>query len=156
MVIRTKCNKCSVTIRLDFGSLSKEEAIDVGQRMDGTPRECPGRHVELSGWWTLYGLEDAIHRAYDLGEGEEPEPVMTDKEYVEKLLGEGKDILDGGCNTVPEFNLPSIHDFRDLEHVGFGNFKSAAHLFLRLDSPRSTRYYERVPLKSVQPATLSA
>jgi len=144
MVIRTQCKKCGVTIRLDFGDLTKEEALAVAEKMDMTPRECPGQHVELSGVARMWSVLDAIHRAYDLGEGEQPEPVVTDREYVEGLLAEGKDIIDGGCNTVPELNLPRLHDFPDLDHIGFGNFRNATHLFLRCDSPRGSRFYERV------------
>jgi hypothetical protein len=156
MVIRTKCKKCGVAIRLDLGELTKDEALAAVAKMDGVPRECPGQHVELGGWRELYDLDDAIHRAYDLGEGEEAEPIITDKEYIEKLLADGKDIVDGGCNTVPELNLPRLHDFHDLDHVGFGNFKNATHLFLRRDSPNSTRFYERVPVDSAHPASIPA
>ena len=141
MVIRTQCKKCGVTIKLDFGSLTKEEALAVAEKMDCTPRECPGMHVELSGFRQLWSLDDAIHRAYDLGEGEEPTPVMTDREYVEDLLAEGKEVIDGGLNTVPELNLPRLHDFPNLDDMGFGDFKNTTHLFLRCDSPRGTRFY---------------
>ena len=145
MVVNTQCKKCGVTIRLDFGDMIKQEAIERAEEIDRTPRECPGGHVELSGMGTVcWGIQEAIHRCYDLGEGEEPEPVMSDKEYVEALLAEGKEIYDGGLNTVPELNLPSIHEFRHLEHMGFGNFQNATHLFLRCDSPSATRYYQRV------------
>lgn len=145
MVITTKCMKCGVTIKLDFGALTKDEALAVAERMDRTPRECPGQHVELSGMAQLWSVQEAIHRLYDLREGEEPQPISTDKEYVEKLLAEGKEIVDGGSMTVPDLNLPSIHDFKNLEHVGFGNFASDTHLFLRCDSPRATRFYSREP-----------
>lgn len=143
MVIQTTCQECGVAIRLDFGSLSREEAEQVAERMDNTPRECPGFHTELGGWKRLWNLDDAIHRAYDLGQGEEPKPVISDREHVEILLREGTDVIDGGLNTVPELSLPSLHDFKDLEHVGFGNFASSTHLFLRCDSPRGTRFYSR-------------
>ena len=156
MVIRTQCKKCGVTIRLDFGSLTKEEALAVAEKMDCTPRECPGQHVELGNWNHLWGITDAIHRAYDLGEGEEPTPVMTDREYVEDLLAEGKEIIDGCCNTVPELNLPDIHTFPDLDHIGFGNFKSKTHLFLRCDSPCGIRFYTREPAAIAQPASIPA
>ena len=150
MVIRTQCKKCGVTIRLDFGNLTKQEALAVAEKMDCTPRECPGQHVELGNWNHLWGITDAIHRGYDLGEGEEPTPVITDREYVENLLAEGKEVIDGGLNTVPELNLPRLHDFPDLEHMGFGDFKNATHLFLRCDSPRRTRFYSRVDTADVQ------
>ena len=158
MIIRTKCKKCGVTIRLDFGELTKEEALALAEKMDQTPRECPGMHVELGGLRQLWSLDDAIHRGYDLGEYEEPEPVLTDKEYVEKLLADGKDVIDGGLNTVPELNLPRLHDFHGLKHLGFGDFKSDTHLFLRCDSPRRTRFYMREPAAAPvsPPASISA
>jgi hypothetical protein len=93
----------------------------------------------------LWQLDDAIHRAFDLGEGEEAAPVPTDKEYVEGLLAEGRDVVDGGANSVPELGLPILQSFPDLVHLGFGDFRSATHLFVRCDSPRMTRFYERVP-----------
>ena len=144
MVVNTQCKKCGVAIRLDFGDITKEEAIKRADEMDRTPRECPGGHVELSAWNQLWSIEDAIHRAYDLGEGTDPEPVITDREYAEGLLAEGRDIVDGGANKGPELNLSSIHDVPDLEHMGFGNFKSVTHVFLRCDSPRGARFYDRV------------
>ena len=144
MVVNTQCMKCGVAVRLDFGDMTKEEAVKRADEMDRSPRECPGGHVELSGWKQLYSIEDAIHRAFDLGEGSSPGPVTADTEYVEGLLAEGRDIVDGGANKVPGLNLSSIHDFPGLEHMGFGNFKSVTHLFLRCDSPRGTRFYDRV------------
>ena len=156
MVIRTQCTKCGVTIKLDFGNLTKEEALAVAEKMDCTPRECPGQHMELGGISKLWSLDDAIHRAYDLGEGEEPEPVISDKEYVKGLLAEGKEIIDGGLNTVPELNLPRLHDFPNLDHMGFGDFKNTTHLFLRCDSPCGKRFYERLVLKSAHPTTIPA
>ncbi|MBE0556378.1 MAG: hypothetical protein IH628_04015 [Proteobacteria bacterium] len=156
MIIRTKCKKCGATIRLDFGNLTKEEALAAAEKMDRTPRECPGMHMELGDFRQLWSLDDAIHRAYDLGEGEEPELVITDKEYVEKLLAEGRDVIDGGLNTVPELHLPRLHDFPGLDHIGFGDFKNATHLFLRCDSPQGTRFYSREAITSAQPASIPA
>ena len=146
MIVKTQCKKCGAVIRLDFGTMTKEQAVAAVDKMDQTPRECPGQHVELSGWRALYDLENAIHRAYDLGEGEESLPVMTDRKYVESLMSAGKEVIDGGLDTVPELSLPRLHDFSGLEHIGFGNFRSTTHLFLRCDSPQGTRFYERVPV----------
>ena len=50
MVVKTKCRKCGVTIRLDFGDMTKEQALTRTEEMDQSPRECPGRHVELGNW----------------------------------------------------------------------------------------------------------
>lgn len=145
MMITTSCKKCGSSIRLDFGGLSKEEAIAAAERMDRESRECPGRHVELSGWRAIWSLDGAIHRAYDLGEGEAETPVPTDREHVERLQALGAEVIDGGCNTVPELGLRGIHAFKDLEHIGFGEFASPTHAFERCDSPRGTRFYRLVP-----------
>ena len=154
MMIRTTCKKCGATIKLDFGELSKEEALAIAEKMDSTPRECPGMHMEFGGFRQLWSLDDAIHRAYDLGEGEASQPVMTDREYVEKQLAQGVDMIDGGQNTVPELRLPCLHDFPNLKHIGFGNFENHAGAFLRCDSPRGTRFYEWIP--NALPASIPA
>ena len=101
--------------------------------------------MELCGFRSLYSLDEAIHRAYDLGEGEPELDVPSDKEHVEALLAQGRKIYDGGQNTVPELAVPSIHSVQDLEHMGFGNFRNTAHVFLRCDSPRGSRFYVRQP-----------
>jgi len=76
MVVKTKCSKCGVTINLDFGTLTREEAAEVAKRMDETPRECPGGHVELCGFRRLWNMDDAIHRAYD------PQQTLEHWHYV--------------------------------------------------------------------------
>jgi hypothetical protein len=145
MIIDTKCKKCGVTIKLDFGNLTREQAEEFCEKLDRTPRECPGMHCELGGWKKLWGLSEAVHRAYDLGEGEQELEVPSDKEYVKQLVAQGEDVYDGGLNTVPELELPNIHSVRDLEHLGFGDFRNATHTFLRCDSPRGSRFYMRQP-----------
>lgn len=146
MIIKTRCKKCGITVRLDFGTLNKEEAMALAERMDEQPRECLGGHVEFGGWKTLWNLDETIHRGYDLGEIEEPTEVEGDWEFVRKLIMEGKTILDGGCNTVPDLKLPGLHEQDGLTHIGFGNFRNESHVFLRLDSPSGHRFYERVPI----------
>ena len=143
MQIETTCTKCGITITLDFGDMTKDEAIAMGRKLDNTSRECPGHHVELGGWWSLWQIDDAIRRAYDLDEGKESKPAVSDQEYLEHLLGEGKVIYDGGSNRVPELELPSIHDLNNLQHLGFGNFRNDTHTLVRCDS-RGTRFYECV------------
>ena len=144
MNIHTTCTKCGTSIQLDFGELTKEQALEFAEKLDTQPRECPGRHCELGGWKTLYQIPDAIHRAYDLDQGEPPKPIQSDKEFVETLLADGRAIVDGGRNTVPELGLDSIHNYKDLEHLGFGSFANREYIFSRIDSPRSTRFYERL------------
>ena len=167
MMIRTTCKKCGVTLKLDFGELTKEEALAIAEKMekdgiifvenlksmypDVARRELEivlkeeKRHFEFGGFRRLWSLDAALHRAYDLGEGEDSTPVMTDREYVENLIAQGLDMIDGGLNTVPEMKLPCLLDFRGLRHIGFGHFEDNTGLFLRYDSPRGTRFYEYVP-----------
>lgn len=147
MVVQTRCKKCGATIRLDFSDLTKDEALKVAEEMDTLPRECPGRHMELGGMARLWNVREAIHKAFDEGEFElvAVAPTPTDHEFIDGLLEEGKDVIDGGLNTVPELRLSSLHDFRNLEHLGFGDFQNGSHVFLRHDSPKGTRFYIRSP-----------
>lgn len=143
MYIKTTCNKCGAEFHLDLGEMSREMAEKAFRKMDDVPRQCPGHHMELGGFFVMWSLEDALHRAYDLGETEELN-IPTDEEHVKALLAEGKDIVDGGANKVPYLNLPSLHSIPGLVHLGFGEFQSETHLYIRCDSPIGTRFYERV------------
>ena len=145
MEIQTKCSKCGAVIRLNFGALSKAEALEAAERLDSQPGECPGHHVELGGLARLWQVREAIRRAYDQGQGEPPQPISTDHDYVQSLLADGQNVIDGGLNTVPELELHSLHEFRGLKHLGFGHFASDTELFERADSPRGTRFYIRTP-----------
>jgi len=143
MYIKTTCNKCGAEFHLDLGEMSREMAEKAFRKLDNTSRQCPGFHVELGGWYAFWNLEDALHRAYDLGEMEEFQ-IPTDEEHVRELISKGMKIVDGGSNTIPGLNLPSIHDEPNLKHIGFGDFANETHLFTRCDSPSGTRFYERV------------
>lgn len=144
MVIQTTCTKCGTAISLDFGALSKDEAVEAAEKLDRSSRECPGRHMELEGIAGLWRVKEAIHRAYNLGEGiVEAAPVISDHDFIQNLLAEGNDVYDGGLNTVPEFSLPSIHAIPNLKHLGFGDFGNGTHLLLRHNSPHGTRFYLR-------------
>lgn len=61
-----------------------------------------------------------------------------------QLLADGNIVYDGGQNLLPELALPSIHNVKGLRHLGFGNFATDEHTFLRADSPKGTRFYIRV------------
>jgi hypothetical protein len=62
--VQTTCLECGKTITLDFGDLDYAEAKQWIEKMDSTPRECPGFHVEIGGWKRLWQLEDSLERAY--------------------------------------------------------------------------------------------
>ena len=47
---------------------------------------------------------------------------------------------------VQLFKDCSIHDIADLRHIGYGNFKDVHHDYLRIQSPRGTRFYECKPI----------
>lgn len=143
MHVKTTCNKCGTEFHLDLGEMSREMAEKVFRKMDDIPRQCPGHHVELGGFFEMWNLEDALHRAYDLGQTNELS-VPSDEEHVQALLAQGKDIVDGGANKVPHLHLSSIHSIPGLHHLGFGEFQSDSHLYIRRDSPIGTRFYERV------------
>jgi hypothetical protein len=125
--------------------MTREEAEKNFRALDGQSRQCPGGHLEFGGFYAMWNLEDALHRAYDHGQGVETIDVPTDREYVEGLLAEGKDIFDGGTNGVQGLSLKSIHAVKGLKHVSGGTFATTSHMYLRCDSLMGARFYERVP-----------
>ena len=58
--VRVKCRKCGVAITLDFGDMTREQALEVAAKIDRMPQECPGYHVELGGWRRLWRMDEAI------------------------------------------------------------------------------------------------
>lgn len=58
--VRTKCRKCGESITLEFGDATREEALKVAANIDRQPMECPGYHVELTGWRRLWRIDEAI------------------------------------------------------------------------------------------------
>jgi len=151
MFVKTSCNKCGAVVHLDLGEMNREEAERAFENLNRNGRECPGGHVELGGLYRMWNLEEVLHRAYDLGESDRAPEPPTDEEYVRALKAEGKEIIDGGSNTLPLLNLPSIHDLAGLRHLGGGNFGNDDFLFLRCDSPVGTRFYERAPRTPKEP-----
>jgi len=143
MYVKTTCNKCGTEFHLDLGEMSRELAEKAFRKMDDIPRQCPGHHMELGGFFAMWNLENVLHRAFNLGETEELN-IPTDEEHVKALLAEGRDIVDGGANKVPQLKLVSIHSLPGLVHLGCGEFESETHHYLRRDSPIGTRFYERV------------
>jgi hypothetical protein len=144
MLVKTTCNRCGASFHIDLGTMTRAEAEAMFRKLDATSRQCPGGHVEFGGFYAMWNLEDALHRTYDLGETVELN-VPSDEEHVRTLLEEGRDIWDGGANKVPRLDLPSIHGLPGLKHLGFGEFANDTHIFKRCDSPRGTRFYERIP-----------
>lgn len=145
MMISTSCNKCGSTVQLELGQMTKEEAEKAFRRMDQNGGHCPGQHMELGGLWSMWNLDEVLHRAYDLNQATPSAPLPTDEEHVESLRSRGKEVWDGGANKVPGLNLPSLHSITGLSHMGSGNFASSTHVFLRSDSPLGTRFYVREP-----------
>lgn len=105
MYAKVRCAACEKEFLLDFGTMSKEDAIQ--------------RHDEMK----KQGIYCATHRIADVIEESvnqievEEQKTSTDEEHVRKLQEEGRDMVDGRCNTVPQFNLPSIHGIPGLLHL---------------------------------------
>ena len=62
--VRVTCRKCGTPVTLDFGHMTREQALDVAAKIDIGPRECPGYHVELSGWRRLWRMDEAIEALF--------------------------------------------------------------------------------------------
>jgi hypothetical protein len=62
--VHVKCRKCGETIPIEFGEMTRDQAEHAISLMDSTPRECPGYHVELSGWRHFWRLDEALEAMY--------------------------------------------------------------------------------------------
>ncbi len=55
MVVKTQCQKCGVVIRLDFGDMTKEEAVAAMAKMDNIPSPSSAvtaRYgLDFARWW---------------------------------------------------------------------------------------------------------
>ena len=74
-----------------------------------------------------------------------PTEQLTDRQWVLRLIDDGKVVVDGGQGKLPDLAPPdeSIHTYKDLEHRGFGFFRNADYDFDRMDAPSGARYYVR-------------
>lgn len=132
MYAKARCAVCEKEFLLDFGTMAKEDAIQRYEEMKKQGIYCPA-----------HSKADVPNTSVDQSEVE-VQKISTDEEHVRKFQDEGREMVDGGCNTVPQFNLPSIHGIPGLVHLGFGEFCSDTHTYIRRDSPIGTRFYERV------------
>ena len=62
--VRVCCRKCGEHLGIEFGDMTRAEAVEMVAKLDRIPRECPGFHVELSGWRHLWRLDEAIEALY--------------------------------------------------------------------------------------------
>lgn len=62
--VRVTCRKCGEKVRLEFGDATRKEAEAFIDKLTAMPRECPGYHVELSGWRWLWRLDEALEAVY--------------------------------------------------------------------------------------------
>ena len=59
--VRVHCRKCGEALVLDFGECQcRQQAQELVGKLDKIPRECPGYHVELSGWKWFWQLDEAV------------------------------------------------------------------------------------------------
>jgi len=106
MLLVGSCKKCGCTIRLDIGSLTREEAIERLSAQDTF--SCPGHHVELSSPHPYYWNLDE----WELAEGTAP----SDEEFVVNLRRRYPEVIDAeemtrrGIITGFAFGLPLTND----------------------------------------------
>ena len=62
--VRVTCRKCGERVRIEFGDMTRAEAAAAMAKLNDMPRECPGYHVELSGWRRLWRLDEALEAVY--------------------------------------------------------------------------------------------
>jgi hypothetical protein len=99
--VKTSCLKCGQVLTLDLESASYQEALSWIEKVDRTPMECPGFHVEVGGWRKHWQLDRAIKEAY---RPEERKSVLLIKSRFAITIGKSYfQFLD--LNAVREFLL---------------------------------------------------
>lgn len=129
------CRTCTSIIRVPVDRPAEELRAAIAERQG---YECPGQHVELG------RLLDGYDWNWVPVEADEP---PTDAAYGHELLTKypGRLYYLGSQELGTELGIPSLHDLKDLEHVGFGDFANHEWYFLRQDSPRGARFYVQLP-----------
>ena len=60
----TNCKRCSTPITINFDDLAYTEAVERLDSLNSTSMECPGYHVELEGWASLWGFDEMLVTVY--------------------------------------------------------------------------------------------
>ena len=81
--IAVQCCKCHERILLEFGRMSHGEAEAAMYKLDYTPMECPGWHIELSGWFKLWRMREALMMQYPSDGGAPTDVVPMSQEQYE-------------------------------------------------------------------------
>jgi hypothetical protein len=80
--IAVQCRKCRERIVLDFGTMTQAEAEAAMYKMNHVPMSCPGYHVELSGWFRLWRMREALMMQYPSDGGAPTDVVpMSQEQY---------------------------------------------------------------------------
>ena len=122
--LKAVCKKCGLTVKLDTGNLTKEDALERLAARQGFNCSA-GMHVEI-GRMIDY-LEILSEDIEDLGDSK------SDDEFYKELV----DVC-GTDNVFTTQQLPL-----GLEHCGSGYFKDAQYNYDREDSPCGGRFYIR-------------
>jgi len=75
MLLKVECKKCGESFKLDIGTHTKEETIEMLKNRDTF--ECPGHHVELSSPVNYWIFGDVV-----------PGNAPSEKEFLKKLKAE--------------------------------------------------------------------
>lgn len=131
------CKKCQATVQMELNGKSVAELQEVLGLMQGF--ECPGRHVELSS--ALESFEWDWKPVWR-------DAPLSDEEFGVTLVEEhgcGRVFYLGNGTLGPKLGIKSLQSVAGLRHLGFGEFASDTHTYVRVDSPHGTRFYVRQP-----------
>jgi hypothetical protein len=127
MILKGKCSKCDVTIKLDVGnrSMQTEEEWSRVEELLENISECPGHHVELDGMTRYWDI-----RKWELVDEKAP----TDEEVMEELRSEYTEVVDSdemrarNIITSFAFGMPMTNDGNNWN---FTNLPSGKRMYYR-------------------------
>lgn len=131
--LRGTCKKCRATLRVELDGHTAEQLRARLAEIQGY--ECPGQHVELSPMLDGFDWDPTPVVAEEPLSDEEFGRILVVKYGRERLFHLGQDELG------KQLGIRSLHEVSGLEHMGFGEFFDARHMYERFDSPRGARFY---------------
>lgn len=135
--VKATCRKCGAIVTLNIGTQTREQVEATLQIRKSF--ECPGRHVELGSMADYYEVDwstiaDAVK-------------VETPEEFGRKIIAQygAENVFYLGGPELAALGIRDLRDvYKDLHHMGFGEFSNADFYFARNDAPgMGARFYVR-------------
>ena len=111
MILKGKCKKCGIEVKLDVGDMTKQETYDMLKKNHKDGFHCPGHHMELG--CSVPHYWDVLNWEFEEGSAPTDEEVLTEmKEKCEEVIS-SDEMNSRGIITGFAFGYPMTNDGHD-------------------------------------------